>query len=285
MLELFLKVRSALEASEMVRGARLDSQVEQNAEWLRDQISELLQSEQDLRIQLEDLPTDYILTFSPETVREHVCIHRDSYRLLRQKSLMKVREHEDCWSVLVMSTDRPGLLAKICGILTLHNLNVVRAQIFTWNDGTVVDILDVRPTDGLQFHEKEWGAVNSDLDLALAHRLGLSHRLYHKLASFVGRRAELLGKVEQNVMIDNESSDIYSVVEVHAADQPGLLYHITQTLADFGLNIHKAFIATEVERLIDVFYVLDSKGRKIVDNDFREEITHGLLYAMDRSER
>lgn len=285
MQELYFKVRASLETKGLVQGARLTTHVEQNADWLRQQIADLLKEEQDLRITLEELPTDYILTFAPETVCEHIRIHRDSYRLLRQKSLVRVREREDCWSVLVMSSDRPGLLAKICGVLTLHNLNVVRAQIFTWNDGTVVDILEVRPTDGLQLGEKDWTAINDDLDRAIAHRLGLGHRLYQKLAPNFGRRAELLGKVESTVVIDNDSSDAFSVIEVHAADQPGLLYHITQTLADFGMNIHKALIATEVEQLIDVFYVLDAQGRKVVDKDFQKEITQGLLYALGRSEK
>jgi len=285
MQELYFKVRASFESRGMVRGVGLDEHVEQSVEWLRERIADLLKDEKDLRIGLEELSKDYVLTFSPETVQEHVCIHRDFYRLLRQKSLVRVREREDCWSVLVMTSDRPGLLAKICGVLTLHNLNVVRARIFTWDDGTVVDILEVWPTDGLSFAEKDWQAINDDLDRAIAHRLGLGHRLFQKLAPIQGRRAELLGKVEPKVMIDNDSSDVYSVIEVHAADQPGLLYHITQTLADFGMNIHKALIATEVEQLIDVFYVLDAQGRKVTDKDFRKEITQGLLYVLGRSQR
>jgi [protein-PII] uridylyltransferase len=285
MQELYFKVRSSLETIGLVRGRRLAGHVEQSAEWLREQIAELLAEEQDLKIDLAKLPADYVLTFSPETVREHVCTHRDSYRLLRQKSLVRAREYDDYWSILVMSTDRPGLLAKICGVLTLHNLNVIRAQIFTWDDDTVVDILEVRPTDGLQFNEKDWQLVNDDLDRAIAHRLGLGHRLYQKLAPTFGRRGEIVGKVEPRVVVDNTSSDTYSVIEVYSADRPGLLYHITQTLADFGMNIHKAIIATEVEQLIDVFYVLDSQGRKVVDKDFQKEITQGLLYSLGRSEK
>ena len=72
---------------------------------------------------------------------------------------------------------------------------------------------------------------------------------------------------------------------MHSADLPGLLYQITQTLADFGMNIHKAYIATEVEQLIDVFYVLDAKGQKLVDPDFQKEVVHGLLYTLGRKER
>ena len=87
------------------------------------------------------------------------------------------------------------------------------------------------------------------------------------------------------MIIDNESSENYTIIEVYAPDRPGQLYHITQTLADFGINIHKAFIATEVERLIDVFYVLDMRKEKITDQEFKKEVTHGLLYSISKNEK
>jgi [protein-PII] uridylyltransferase len=144
----------------------------------------------------------------------------------------------------------------------------------------VVDVIDVRPTDGLSFGERDWGALNEQLDLAIEHRMGLSHRLYRKLASTYGRRSQVVGEVASKVVIYNASSDTYSVIEVYAPDTPGQLYHITQALADFGINIHKAYIATEVEQLIDAFYVLDSRGCKLVDEDFKEEVTLGILHSI-----
>jgi len=263
----------------------LEQHVEQGVTWLREQIEELLAREEAPRIHPASLPADYILSFTPEMVAEHLRIHRDNQRLLRQKSLVVAHEQGENWSLLVMSTDRPGLLAKICGVVALHNLAVVKAQIFTWDDGTVVDVLDVRSLDGLSFSEKDWADLNKDLDLAIAHRLGLGHRLYKKLSSVSSRRLEMTSRIMPRVIVDNESSDMYTVVEVYSADLPGQLYQITQTLADFGMNIHKAYIATEVEQLIDVFYVLDVRGGKMLDSDFQKEIVHGLLYALGRKER
>ena len=181
-----------------------------------------------------------------------------------------------------MTTDRPGLLAKICGVMALNSLTVVRAQIFTWADGTVVDVIDVHSTDGLSFGEKDWEGLNAQLDLAIEHRMGLSHRLYRKLASNYGVRVQAVGAIASKVVIDNKSSEYFSVIEVYAPDLPGQLYHITQAMADFGLNIHKAYIATEVEQLIDVFYVLDSKGQKLIDEDFKQEVTQGILHSISR---
>jgi [protein-PII] uridylyltransferase len=93
----------------------------------------------------------------------------------------------------------------------------------------------------------------------------------------------MVGDVTSKIVIDNESSDKYSVIEVYAADLPAQLYHITQALSDFGLNIHKAYIATEVEQLIDVFYVSDSKGGKLVDEEFKKEVTEGILHFISHS--
>ena len=86
---------------------------------------------------------------------------------------------------------------------------------------------------------------------------------------------------ETRVMVDNEASDQYTIVEIYSADSPGQLYRITQTLADFGINIYRAYIATEVEQLIDVFYVLDSQEQKVTDRQFIKELQDGILYGID----
>ncbi len=256
---------------------------EQGVEWLREQVCLLLKGAVDLRVDIGTLGADYILSFSPENIAKHVLTQRDNYQLLRQRSLIVAEETEDAWQLLIMTVDRPGLLAKICGVMALNSLTVVRAQIFTWDDGTVVDVIDVRSTDGLSFAEKDWISLNAQLDLAIEHRMGLSHRLYRKLSSSYNRRAQAIGDIASKVVIDNKSSENYSVIEVYAADLPGQLYHITQAMADFGLNIHKAYIATEVEQLIDVFYVLDSQDQKLVDEDFRQEVTQGILHSISRA--
>ena len=101
-----------------------------------------------------------------------------------------------------------------------------------------------------------------------------------KLKNGFNRKRELTGTQEHRVELDNRESDDFTIIEVHAADLPGQLYQITQALADFGIDIHKAFIATEIGQLIDVFYVLDRNGRKIEGEDFRREVVNGLLHAI-----
>ena len=282
MEDLFLKVYPYLEHGR--HGVQdVTAHEEQGVEWLREQVRVQLKGEEGLKVDLETLGADYILSFSPEAIAEHVLTQRDNFPRIRQKSLIVASRADESWSLLIMTKDRSGLLAKICGVMALNNLSVAKAQIFTWGDGTVVDVIDVHSTNGLSFAERDWQTLNDQLDLAIAHRMGLSHRLYSKLSSTYGRRSQMVGDVTSKIVIDNESSDKYSVIEVYAADLPVQLYHITQALSDFGLNIHKAYIATEVEQLIDVFYVSDSEGGKIVDEEFKKEVTEGILHFISHS--
>lgn len=282
MEDLYLKVYPHLDHGH--HGVKdVEAHEEQGVEWLREQIRLQLKGKDGLKIDLDCLGADYVLSFSPETIAEHVLIQRDKYPRIRQKSLVIANEDaggDDGWQLLIMTVDRHGLLAKICGVMTLNNLTVSKAQIFTWSDNTVVDVIDVRPTDGLSFAEKDWQGLNDHLDLAIEHRMGLSHRLYTKLSGAAGRRTQIVADVSSKVVIDNEASEGYTVIEVYAPDTLGQLYYVTQAMADFGINIHKAYIATEVEQLIDVFYVLDSRHRKLDDDEFCREITQGLLHSI-----
>jgi len=303
--EIFLKISPYLEPGLIaaVHPDTLQRQVEQGVDWLRGQVVALLAGDEEAQTDVAFLPADYLLSFTPEVVASHIRVHRENHQVLRRKALIFPQELGQHWSLLIMARDRSGLLAKICGVLTLHNLSVLSAQIFTWESGEVVtakdglipqepgvalavDVLEVRSIDGLSFIEKDWQALNDDLDLALNHRLGLEHRIYQRLASIYERRklpgAMLLGQQRSRVVFDNDISDSYTVIEVHSEDRAGQLYHITQSLADFGINIYRAFIATEVQQLIDIFYVLDSEGQKITDESFAAEIRAGLLYAMER---
>ena len=131
MEELYLKVYPFLDRGPLeIDDATVHE--EQGVEWLREQIRGLLAGNDDLRIDPETLSADYILSFSPEVIAGHVLTQRDNYQRIRQKSLIIAGEVDENWSLLIMARDRSGLLAKICGVMTLNNLSVVKAQIFTW---------------------------------------------------------------------------------------------------------------------------------------------------------
>lgn len=69
------------------------------------------------------------------------------------------------------------------------------------------------------------------------------------------------------VLVDNESSARATIVEVFANDAPGLLSGITRTLAEEGLVVRSARVATHLDQVVDAFHVTDAAGEKIADAD------------------
>ena len=65
------------------------------------------------------------------------------------------------------------------------------------------------------------------------------------------------------VVINHQSSSFFTIVEVFAYDFPGLLFRITDVLFKADLDIWVAKIATNVDQVVDVFYVRDYDGQKI----------------------
>ncbi|MGV1099959.1 [protein-PII] uridylyltransferase [Thiovibrio sp. JS02] len=246
----------------------------QGAEWMLARIRKLLGETKPVDFSI--LPEEYLLSFQAEEVAHHLKLRGELRN--RKKAIMEHSDDGLSWSVLIMAHDSTGLLAKICGTLALHGLNVVRAQIFTWEDGTAVDVLNVRPAVEQEYGRQNWQALAEDLNLALKNRLGLTHRLVDKFRATYRPGNGKTVHAAPRVVLDNEASALYTIIEVYAHDRPGLLYDITRTLADFEINIHRAKIGTNGDQVVDVFYTQDGFSTKINNSAFQEEISRALLY-------
>ncbi len=178
-------------------------------------------------------------------------------------------------TVTVCAKDRPGLFSSIAGVLTLNNLDILNANIYTWRNQIGLDIFTVRaPRDSLR-EDEIWSKLRNDLYAALSGALDLDAALDEKLLSY--RSARKAGpKKPDRVVVDNENSDFFTIVEVHTHDLPGLLYKITSALFRRNLDVLIAKIATDVDQVVDIFYVRDTDGQKVAD----EEAVAGIKDAI-----
>ncbi|HXT61088.1 MAG TPA: hypothetical protein VN699_20785, partial [Pirellulales bacterium] len=65
----------------------------------------------------------------------------------------------------------------------------------------------------------------------------------------------------------------------------GLLYAIGRSLFGSGLSVAVAKIGTYLDQVVDVFYVTDREGRKILDEARLAEIRERLLADLEEFER
>jgi [protein-PII] uridylyltransferase len=168
----------------------------------------------------------------------------------------------DMRTVTICAKDRPGLLSKIAGTLTLNNINILDVRIFTWRNNIALDIFEVEGPPDRLFETERWGKAARQLRQALDGELDLNAELIQK-QNRIRSLAQTTKARPQKVVVDNETSSFFTIVEVTAWDFPGLLFRITDALFQCQLDIWVAKIATRVDQVVDVFYVRSFDGEKV----------------------
>lgn len=190
--------------------------------------------------------------------------------------------HSEVW---ICSLDREELLAKIAGSLSLAQLNILSADVFTRTDNLVLDIFRVCNTN--------YEAVTDEKSVALIEKK-LTQALHEEdfdfgplLAKVIKKRnSHLLQGIDfpTRIVVDNDAHPVYTLVDVQTPDRLGLLYHMLKGFARSGVNIVLSRIATEKGAAIDSFYVTDFRGRKIVDRKGILNLQRALYAAVERTE-
>lgn len=163
--------------------------------------------------------------------------------------------------ILLYTPDNAGLFSQFAGAIATAGGSIVDAKAFTTSDGFAVDVFSIQDQDGEAFSDPERlarlrQAIEKTLRGELRPRRELARRnLRTKASAFT---------IRPKVHFDNEASRIATVIEVECLDRPGLLYDITQAIFEAGLSISTSMVATYGERAVDVFYVRDGFGHKIV---------------------
>ena len=231
-------------------------------------------------------PRYKLSTPAPEVVR-HIELVEDLKKCLSggdtSPFIFEFRENTygAYWEVIFIAKDRPGLFSDIAGVMALNNINILNANIYTWRDGTAVDIFSVtKPLDNINPQET-WNRIERDFGKIVDGKLAISYRLSTKAAPGIGTYKKPTKPTEVN--IDNTSSDFFTLIEVFATDKVGLLYEITRTLFDLHLDIRIAKIGNKGDQSADIFYVTDFEGQKIEDRTKISEIKKSLLHQLEKN--
>ena len=171
-------------------------------------------------------------------------------------------EHEPAGDVVlwrVAVRDQPGLFAKIAGTLATHGIEVVGADAWTSDDGIAVDQFTLLRSNGAATN---WALVEHDLRAALEGTVDVAGRLEQRMRTYARahRRATAAQPPRLEVLITNDASASTTMVDVRAPDAMAVLYRLATALADQGLDIRSAKVATLGHEVVDVFYVQRSEA-------------------------
>ena len=179
--------------------------------------------------------------------------------------------------------DHPWLLSIIAGACASAGANIVDAQIYTTTDGRALDTIAIsREYERDEDEARRATRIGEMIEDVLEGKLRLPEAVARRAAGRGGRVRPFV--VEPEVTINNQWSELYTVIEVSGLDRPGLLYQLTTALSKLNLNIASAHVATFGERARDVFYVTDLLGAQINAPTRQAAIRSALLHLLSSDE-
>ena len=277
--ELYIKTHTIL-----TRGVPEGEDDLARAERVKSQLTQELSPEfgiEAVKRHLQEAPTRYLLTTSLGKIASHM-------RLIQR--VQQGEEAASQWAAFpltgyseltVCAYGRHGRFAQIVGTLSANGINILSAQIFTLASGMVIRHFRVDNGKGAAIEDATvWERLAADLRDVLADRVNVRELIKSRRKDVLARPMQKGVLPPIKVEFDDLVSEAYTVLDVRTQDRLGLLYLIASTLSDLSVDIRSAKITTEAEQVVDVFYVTNKDGTKLMDDGRKEQIRLALERAL-----
>lgn len=217
----------------------------------------------------------YLAAFDAAEIAEHI------RRIGTDETVSTIfKKNEDHTEVTIIARDAPFALSRFCGVLSANDANILDAQIFTRNDGIIIDrfrVIDF--VSKATLNSRQCDKIHQELNHVFDDVTDIEALLSrHKMK---WKRRSRIANPNVRIDVEFESHPRYTIIDVYAPDMLGFLYRITGTISMLGLNISFAKIATRIDGIVDSFYVLDLTGRKVDDDAQRSYVRSEILKVIN----
>lgn len=206
---------------------------------------------------LKGLPLRYLRTHTEEEVASHLELEK---RRRLDEIALEIRKLDGFYRLTVLAKDRIALFSQIAGALASFGLNILKAEAFANQQGTVVDtFLFNDPQRSLELNPSEAERLEHTIERVLLGKAQAKDLLKYRPRTAPPSKNSA---IEPRVSFDNEASGHATLVEIVAQDRPGLLYDVAAAFSAANCSIDVVLVDTEAHKAMDVFYV-SSGGRKL----------------------
>ena len=226
-----------------------------------------------------EMPRRYFITHTPKQIARHAQVvlrHAE-----KRVPTTAFREMRGGFTEFILCTaDAHALYSSVAGTLSSHGFNILGSNVYTSRTGLALEIYRLSsPPGGPEERELAWGDFGESLRGVLAGDISVEALVR------TGRRPigapKPPARKAPRVIISNTESEFYTLVDVIADDRIGLLYDVTRCLGENGLEIYISKAATIKDQVTDSFYLKDSRGRKLRDEDTLALLREELLTAAE----
>ncbi len=246
--------------------------------------------------QLDRFPLRYLHGTQPKRIAAHL---EAIARLQTGDVLVESNFNEELgtceFTVVTHDNLTPGIFSKTAGVMAAQGLEIFDAQIITRNDGVVVNTFQASDPDFSGAPPVERLDDTAETIVRVLKGEESVEQLRSRKIRLSSTSPVSAERHSSEVVIDNRTSDRFTVIDVFADDTQGLLYVITDSIFRLGLSIQSARISTRLDddiqpslrtggrhEVVDVFYVTDQQGGKIADQARLEAICSKMKQDIDR---
>ncbi len=224
--------------------------------------------QKELALFLDAMPERYLLSTTDARLREDFLVHQ---KAAAQGAAVRIDVLTDgIAEIVICAADAPGLFSRIVGFLSMKKLNVVHGRIYTGKNGIVIDKIAISNWKDIWWDGLELDIV-SGLEDAVIKRKDIQLVCLNQ--------HEAHGLFDAFVEIDNESSDLYTFVEIFSQDRIGLLYDISKMFYQKGVDVISARINTEAGLAQDIFSIRSGEGK--LDYEMTTELLRDLWNILE----
>ncbi len=226
---------------------------------------------------LEGFPIRYLRTTPPDVIYEHC---RMSSRISPEnpvETLLKKRK--TFYELCVITPDRKRLFAKIVGLLSYFEMNILRGFAFANRRQTILDIFHFSDERRAFRHTEERDRFLELLRKTVADQVSVQKLIRGKEESPLFRRTT--PRFAPSLYFEDEHSDRYTIMEIIAPDAIGLLHRISTEIAALACDIDFAIISTEGDKAVDVFYLSHQGGK--LSPESKSNLTERIKKEIEQS--
>ena len=249
-----------------------------------DELAEMDIDEEWIENELDSMPVFYLIGESPNRIA------RDLIRLAdlpndgilvwgnydAEKDVVEYR-------VIARGSASTGCFQLVTGTLAALRMDILSAGICTTRDGVAIDAFRVTDNDFEGTIPPE--RINEVAQKVMAVLAGETtvENLQSRRTMFADKLPIEDSQLESRVVIDNDCSRDFTVIDVFAYDRPGLLFALSKALDELNLSVQLARIGTHWDQVVDVFYVTDSENRKVKNKEMTSQIRQRLMEVINET--
>lgn len=230
-----------------------------------------------------DMDEDYFLRENFTDIAWHtqaIAARTDDKPLILIKKTTS-KELAGATQIFVYSKDKKNVFAATATALSLLNLSIQDAKIYSSKSGYTIDTFFVLNENGEPLGTNP--ALLKKIQQALLDELSLVDADNYR--EVMGRRTPRRLKYFSSPTRTSLSTDTIrncSVLEVISPDRPGLLACIGRIFMDFDIQLLNAKITTLGERVEDVFFIADTHGKPLGDPEICEKLQQEIREKLDK---